>query len=407
MNAQIQSMKAWSVSRVAVTPGKIRKIRKARVTRDKSADVAVVVNKFQALQASTIRPLLKLGDIFEDGVIKMKCVKCLVFYPRTPEYFYLKNFKNFVRARAGWESLSNSAKNPCIKCMNKLTAKLCDTEDGFVCRLLQKYPELTNEWFYQTLKKQASRGAITNVVMKLTTNQSNCVGIHRKDNSQDHRPENCFLEVQELNVQQWDAIPDLTEAWKCVFQHFVNAFTRGCEDTVDHMQLFRDQLALTPKDLGLTFESCGGKNAYCVQCYKLHFQTCLERRIRNNIERDLKKKRLELVDGISVKQLGAAVYPNALNQLEKQHGCCFYSQIGLTHIGSWSQLSLERLDNNLPHFTNDGQLNNCVFICRLFNVPKQLSTTLLLQYFLEQKLVAVSAVVRERVESVLSITKLH
>jgi len=105
----------------------------------------------------------------------------------------------------------------------------------------------------------------------------------------------------------------------------------------------------------------------------MHFHTILIERIRNHIQGDIFANRFKLADGVSVGQLANNVYPNVLQQLEAQGGRCFYSGIGLTHNKSWRQLSIERLNNKLPHFTHDGKVTNCVIICRLFNAARQLS----------------------------------
>ncbi len=79
--------------------------------------------------------------------------------------------------------------------------------------------------------------------------------------------------------------------------------------------------------------------------------------------------------------------------------CELFIQIGLTHLRAWNQLSFERVNNALPHFTEDGQLPNCVFICTMFNTARQMTRRKLLQYLLEQKLVEMSATICARVQN--------
>jgi IS5 family transposase len=81
----------------------------------------------------------------------------------------------------------------------------------------------------------------------------------------------------------------------------------------------------------------------------------------------------------------------------KQFGKCYYSHIPLTIKNLYTRFSLERLDNNKAHFNADGTIpDTTVVVCRLFNVAAQMSRKKLLNYYLNQKLVAVPAEARKR-----------
>ncbi len=150
--------------------------------------------------------ILKRNCIYDNiKGIQMKCVVCKVFLPYTPEFFNLDG-RNCEDLPPGREYLRNSRLYPCIKCRVDMTAKKLATKDGFITSLLGKYADLNKKWIFETLEKQNNRGKITNTILNLTTNSQNCLGIHRLDNKKEHVPENCFLEVQELNSPQYDVI---------------------------------------------------------------------------------------------------------------------------------------------------------------------------------------------------------
>ncbi len=111
------------------------------------------------------------------------------------------------------------------------------------------------------------------------------------------------------------------------------------------------------------------------------------RKIQSNIFADTRSKRFAFPKDVTRKEFVNKVYKNALIQLEKQKGRCGLTDIGLTYLPKWNQISLERINNDLPHFAQDANLPNCIFICRMFNVARQLSRKMILEYFLVQILV--------------------
>ncbi len=231
---------------------KITKIRK----RDVNADVEMFNKKLKTWLFEGKELNLKPNCEFKDGKIFMKCIKCEIFLPRTTEFFHGNSTMYFKSSEPGHESLNNSIKSPCKKCysilqkVNNQMNKECSLNS-----LLTKYKMLTREWFDNKLIKQNRRGIITNVKLILTgSNMKNRVGIHRYKNNLEHTPENVFLEVQELNVQQRDAIPCLIEAWIQVFTHLLNIFEDD-DNNIDYLQLFRDQYHKTPKDLSINYKN--------------------------------------------------------------------------------------------------------------------------------------------------------
>ncbi len=332
---------------------------------------------------------LKKDCFLRNGIIYKICAVCKIEYDRTSEYFYLEgSCTRFAMSPPGHEALHNT----CKKCVRSRDGKKRASREGFIGNILRRYPNLDRAWFDATLAEQNHRGYITNMVMNFTTNSKNAVGIHRIDNKKNHIPGNCFLELQELNVAQWRAIPNLMQAWIAVFNELLRRFS-GATDETDYLAIFKKQYGMTPKKLGIRRRN---NERYAQECTDKILKTVLRRRIRHNIVSDMQVRKLQLPVGISIKQFANMIYPHAIDQLHKQNGRCGLTEIGLTFELAWNQLSFERINNALPHFTLDGKLPNCIFICRLFNVPRQLSSHMIMEYFLQQKLVKVPDDVRER-----------
>ncbi len=123
--------------------------------------------------------------------------------------------------------------------------------------------------------------------------------------------------------------------------------------------------------------------------------------IHHNIQQDIKVGRFTLPTNITKKQFSNMVYVNSIKQLEKQKAKCGLTEIGLTYKRQWNEFSFERINNLLPHFEQDGSMPNCIFICRVLNVPRQLSKKMILEYFLQQILVEVPANVRLRAQAMI------
>ncbi len=372
-----------------------------RKKRDMNADIKMFQAKLEFWMFQGKELHLKPGCELKNNKIFMECVNCKQKLHRTTEFFNANSIITFEGAEPGHESLHNSTSTPCKSCVSKIKMEKHKTREAFISHLILKYPMLTKEWFNETLEKQNGRGLITNTILNLTSNASNCAGIHRYNNNLDHTQLNCFLEVQELNVPQYKAIESLKKAWVDVFIYFANEF-EGNIDDVDYLQLFCDQYNKTQKDLGIDY--CNGKKNYDQQCYILHFKTLFQKRIKDYIQHDIRAHRFKLPKDVTMKQFIDTLYPNAILQLEKQKGYCGLTQIGLTYQQRWNQFSLERINNNLPHFTQDGKLPNCMFICRLFNSSRQLSSKMILEYFLTQILVPISEKTRAKAQAILDLS---
>ena len=141
-----------------------------RKKRDIKEDVKNMMTKLHNWIAAK-KPLnLKENCIFEDNMIKMYCTICHELKPRTTEYFDADHAgENFETCEPGHESLNNSPSRPCKTCGLELTQKRTSTKNGFIYHLVKTYPQLSVEWFLETLKKQKGRGLITNMELILTT----------------------------------------------------------------------------------------------------------------------------------------------------------------------------------------------------------------------------------------------
>jgi hypothetical protein len=369
-----------------------------RKKRDIQKDIILIQTKLHNWLADD-KPLnLKENCIFEDGMIKMPCVMCNELKPRTTEYFNAcHGGENFETCEPGHETLQNSIGHPCKTCRAELTQKRNITKDGFIHQLVMNYPQLSVEWFRKTFEKQNGRGLITNTELILTTHSKNCAGIHRYNNDLDHTPENCFLEVQELNIQQHDAIPSLFESWKQLFTLLVKNFKE--KDNIDYLKPFQDQYNVTPKELGIIRGN--DIKTYSKALRGQHLKTILSQQINSHIKHDIKTRGFKLPLNYSRSQFVSLVYPNVILQMEKQKARCGYTDIGLTIENLWTRFSLERINNDDFHFTETGELPNCILICRIFNVAKQLSRKMILEYLLQQILVHVPDEIREKVENLL------
>jgi hypothetical protein len=232
---------------------------------------------------------------------------------------------------------------------------------GWVRRLLSPY-DITQQQFYDLLDKQNGIGPISGIKLKLEANGSNCVGIHRIDNTKKHVIENIFLEVQEMNIAQRDAIPCLFAAWTSLFL------------TISNPILNTNTIVTSPR--------------WC---------RVLKRHIYRHVQEDVVHKRQLPIPEINRSSFYQIVHDNSVLKLQQQQYRCFYSNVPLSCVPSYCQFSFERLNNKLPHFTEEGTLENVVFVCRLLNGPRQMSRAKILDYTLHQTLVPLSEEQRQRI----------
>jgi hypothetical protein len=134
---------------------------------------------------------------------------------------------------------------------------------------------------------------------------------------------------------------------------------------------------------------------YDRQMRENHLKNIICSAISMHYHADIKFNRMKPV--ADPKKFKKDLVEKVLALILKQLGKCYYSHIPLTIKNLYTRFSMERLDNNKPHFNADGTIpDTTVVVCRLFNVPAQMSRKKLLNYYLNQKLVAVPAEARKR-----------
>jgi hypothetical protein len=374
--------------------------------RKSKHDVEMEVNFFRSKLKDELDQRLEItlkeNCFLMDGKIFMTCIHCGESKERTTEHFHLTNGgRNFLTCRAGYEALNNSQQKPCKICYRKISKDYHNTRDGFIQPLISHYKEdgLTTKWFWEKFKEQKGCGPISGKQLQFVPNGVNCVGIHKYDNDKNHTQDNCFLEVQELNVCQHEAIPCLFCAWKQLFNCLLNQrMFPEQQDNVKHLEYVRSQYFITAGDIGII--NARKNHAFYARQKRLrYFPTILRGAIQDHIKADLKRKRFKFPSNISRKKYLKIVYDNSIQQLEKQSWKCGYTNVNLTIENFWTRFSFERINNDLPHFTQLGELTNIVFVCRLLNVQRQLSKEKITDYLLYQNLLPIPDYVRVSIDA--------
>jgi hypothetical protein len=373
------------------------KMRKRKNESQIEMQVALFRSKVKDELDQRLEITLKPNCYRIDGKIFMMCVVCKEVKERTTENFYPDyNGKNFETSRAGHECLKNSPLKPCIRCQAMQNCEFYRNQDGFVYRLVAQHKStgLTIEWFYEILNQQHDVGPISGQKLQLVPSALNSVGIHAHDNDKEHTPDNCFLEIQSLNVPQHEAIPCLFCAWKQLYNCILHQYMFPKEqDNSKHLEYVRSQYFVSVIDLNITGYGANPQ-FYEQQRRRRHFPSILRSAIQNHINHDIKKKRFELPRNIPRKEYLKIVYDNSIQQLEKQSWRCAYSNVNLTIANIWTRFSFVRIDDDLPHFTQLGELTNIVFICRSLNTPKKLSKEIIMDMLLHQNLLPIPEYIR-------------
>jgi hypothetical protein len=358
---------------------------------DVEIDVGIFRSKLQDELEQGLEINLKPNCYLIDNKIFMICARCGEAKERTSANFAMDHArdtkKHFSSYRAGWEPLQNSESTPCVECKSKLFKTWHRTEDGFIKNLVSSYVStgLSIEWFRKILQEQGGKGPISGTILQLITKKVNCVSIHKYDNSKEHTPDNCFLEVQEINVAQWEAIPCLFCAWKNLFTKILDQYMNE-QDNSEYLSFVRSQYFVKPKDIDIIHYNA---KYYNKQKLYYHFPSILNQAIKNHIRGDIENKRFAFPDNIDRLEFVKIVYHNSIKQLEKQLWKCAYTDVNMSIENLWTRFSFERINGILPHFTQLGELTNIIFVCRLLNASRQLSKDKIIVYFLHQNLVPI------------------
>ena len=110
----------------------------------------------------------------------------------------------------------------------------------------------------------------SNMSMVFKSNRTWRASIHRLDNNKGHTPDNCVLDVFELNVSQYGAIPCLGAAWKRISIKMVEIYAAGPIDTSALQARALQNIRQTPRQNGVTAHRVKDKKLYLTQINDKH-----------------------------------------------------------------------------------------------------------------------------------------
>jgi hypothetical protein len=329
------------------------------------------------------------------------CVRCGTEFPLTPLYFPIEKAgskKTNVERESGKEIVSNSPHSGCRECQKKVSMERSQTQDEYIRILLKSYPKLTKEWFISQPKKCC----ISDIPLfqGQKENSSWTISVQNNKPFEEHTPENCCLIAREFNVQQQKAIPDLLKAWKEAFKSMANEIMNP-SSTVELVSNFKIWYNNEPRQNGVTvpnqITNSHGKKItnpeYSKQCQTFHLKKILRTMINNYKHQDKVSKRNPTTEPFDL------TVENIYQKMIDQKCKCHYTGILFSfNRDTWNYFSIERLDNSKNH-----TVDNCVFICRLFNTAGQLNKMKILTALLSQQHVALSNEQKYKIQEKLSV----
>lgn len=333
-----------------------------------------------------------------------RCVRCGIEFPLTPLYFPIEKAGSKitnVERESGKEVVSNSPNSGCRECQKKVSMHRSQTSDEYIRVLLKSYPMLTKEWFIS----QSKRCYISNLPLfeGQKENVNWTISVQNNKPGEEHTPENCCLIAREFNVQQQDAIPDLLEAWKDAFKTMINEITNpSCDEEL--LSKFKIRYNNDPSKNGVTapcqvINSDGKKKTnpeYSKQCQIFHLKRILRDMLNNYKRQDKVSKRNPTIQPFDL------TVENIYQKMVDQNCKCYYSGIRFSlNRDIWNYFSIERLDNSKNH-----TVDNCVFVCRLFNTAGQLNRMKILTALLSQQHITLSDEQKYKIQENLSAVEL-
>lgn len=264
--------------------------------------------------------------------------------------------------------------------------------------IFEKYNKLTKDWFEKECNKFNGKYYISNQLITTNKKEFYCASANRKNNKierkpKDHSPENCELLELALNIAQHDVIKDISESIFRIFELTIDGF----ENTIDTLDLLKEvkrNFNSEPRENGVTALSRDDPTNYRKQKNNLHIKYILTDMFGHHTCRDKKKEYSDLP-----KYNLKVIRDNMFQLLIDQKFLCHYSGVPMTIENGPRRFSLERLDNNKPHFDIDSKLSNAVWICRIFNAGhRQWSRYRYLEIFLSQIRRPMSDDVRRKAE---------
>ena len=286
-------------------------------------------------------------DTNNDYYIFMKCVCCNQMQVRTPLMFEIcSEDEQQNSALPGLELLLNTESRPCRRCGRKYT----DAE--YLPLLLRSYPLLSKEWAISEMNNCNNKCYITGLTIRFQPGSASInakVNKGVKNSKESHTPENSELVHWYTNIRQGTAITIIKQAWK--------------------------YLSLMVKDDISNADTFKNENQNMV----------LRQMIQNSIAHDVRRgfvqktyyENLNETDmqGVRKENIIGKIY-DEMNELliEQQKGKCARSGLNMTIFNGATRFSIDRIDNDLPHFTVDTQNNvyigNCRIIMRIFNTAR-------------------------------------
>lgn len=303
-----------------------------------------------------------------DKCVCETCVRCGIEYPAIERYYPIEkagNTKTNYERESGKEVISNTPSSGCRECSKKVSTERSKTDDEYYRILEKSYPKLKG-W----VKTQPFVCSISNLPLYKGQKESDSwtASIQNNKPGEEHTPENCCLVAREFNVQQQGAIPDLLEAWKEAFQLTANEIMNP-SNTEELVSKFKQWYNNTIQQNGVNVpcqvtNPIGKKKTnpeYSTLCQKFHLKRILSDMRNNHIDKDKDSKRNPNIEPCNL------TVESMYQRLIKQNCKCYYTGILFSlDRDTWNYFSCERLDNSKNH-----TVENCVFICRLFNTAGQ------------------------------------
>jgi len=302
--------------------------------------------------------------------IVMQCVgACGEWLLRTTKYFYA-NGKEWDNGKPGFERLMNYESRPCRVCSN--ANRNSNVNGAFVKNLVGKrrYKNhgFTETVFYTKWTAQNGLGYISGLPMSKRGPRGEVpyqVNICRINNDLPHTPENCFLDIGEINPQQSkELIPCLKTAYHAIF---------AAVDLVpDDVDVWRQNFKNTSKENGVKAHSRKENAGYKKQRRNLHLKEIVSGMVNSHVQSDLKKRKTRDAR-INFETVDKETYLTNANKavedfLFASNLQCYFSFAALTIINGPRRFSLDRINNDLSHFGKDGKdTSNLRLVCRVFN----------------------------------------
>lgn len=339
-----------------------------------------------------------------EAIILMKCANPSCEDPwkeRVPNYFFKSNKgKNWLLSKPGYETLHNSISTSCKQCRIlqqsfKIANYHLTQENHVFCR----YSKLTRDWFEKESNKHNGRYYISNQLINLNKDDFYRASPNRKNNTiekkpSEHSPENCEIIELVFNISQYDVIEDISKAISHIFELAIHGFEHGIDTSNLVEDAKRNFASLSCRENGVDAHLIKDRSNYDKQRRDRDLKYILVRMIYHSINRDKTKRRSELID-----EDYPTIKNNIFQLLIDQKFICAYSGVSMKIENGSQRFSLERKDNAKPHFGPNGELDNVVWICRIFNGPcLQMSRYRFLEILLSQIRKPMSEDVRKKVE---------